>query len=231
MGEGKAKAAANTVIARSQVLAPPEEFGRLDLLAPVPLTHGGEGHTLIIYRPTCKTMTEVLDTIQLTEQIERFASACCKVLNGSGEPQEFNGADLSCIDGSDLASVIAAMSADADSVILEDSGDGITAPFIYTLQRPITLSPQIEDSEKLLQIGFEAKRVGDISEYLDSRGETKEFHTFMRIFGKPYLRIPIMTEALINSLDAIDYMVIRRRIIPKFVASRNRWRRVSSPEP
>lgn len=231
MGEAKTRAAAG-VRPGAVPLTAPEEFGRLDLLMPVPLPNGGEGHTLVIYRPTCKTMTEVLDTIQLTVQIERFANACCKVLNGSGEPQEFSGTDLSCVDGSDLASVIAAMSSDADNVILEETGDGITAPLIYTLQRPIKLSPQLEDSETLYQFAFEAKRVGEISEFLDARGETKEFHTFMRTFGKPLqLRIPIMTDAIINALDAIDYMVLRRQVLPKFVASRNRWKRASSPAP
>lgn len=226
MGEAKTRAARGP-----GPLNLPEEFGRLDLLVPVPLPDGGEGHKIIIYRPTCKTMTEVLDTVQLTVQIERFATACCKVLNGSGEPQEFNGTELSCVDGSDLASVIAAMSSDADAVMLEDTGgDGVTSPLIYTLQRPIKLSPQLEESETLYQIAFEAKRVGEIAAFLDARGETKEFHEFMRIFGKPLqLRIPIMTDAIINALDFIDYMVLRRQVIPKFVASRNRWKRASSP--
>lgn len=232
MGEARTRSL-NSAGARTPSLVPPEEWCRLDLLKPVPLSNGGgEGRTLVIYRPGCKLMTEVLDTQQLGVQIERFANGCCKALNGSGEPQEFAGADLSCVDGSDVAGIIATISAEADAVLLEDTGgDAVTAPLIYTLQRPINLTPQLDDSETLYQIAFEAKKMSEITEFLDAMNttETRYFHTFMRTFGKPLqLRIPIMTDAIINALDALDYMVIRRQILPKFIASRNRWKKASS---
>jgi len=206
-----------------------EEYARLELLAPIS-QEGVEIHEVVIYRPNCKLMTEVLDTMRLGVQIERFVGACCRGLNGSGEALEFSGRELSSIDGSELASVISSMSEDAESVVIEETGDGITTPLVYNLQRPIALT-QKEDAEKVRQLAFEAKRVADISEFLDARGETKEFHTFMRIFGKPLaVTIPIMTDSLINALDFLDYLVIRRQILPKFITSRNRWKKASSRE-
>jgi|GEM_PF-2240535 len=204
-----------------------EEYARLELLAPVNLD-GVEIHEVVVYRPSCRAMTEVLDTARLNVQIERFVKACCRGVNGTGEPLEFAGRELSSIDGSELASVIGAMSEDADAVAIEDTGDGITAPLVYTLQRPITLSLR-EDAERVTQLSFEVRRVGDISEFLDARGETKEFHTFMRTFAKPMgVAVPITTDALINALDFLDYLVIRRQILPKFITSRNRWKKASS---
>jgi hypothetical protein len=207
----------------------PQEYGRLPLLKPVTTASGKSASEIIIFRPSCRAMTEVLDTLRLGVQIDRFVSACCRAVNGSGEPLEFSGSELSSIDGSELASVITAMSEDADAVQLEDTGgDGVTQPMIYTLQRPIKLTPG-EDGEEIRQLAFEAKRVGDISEFLDARGETKEFHTFMRTFGQPLgMRVPIMTDALINALDFLDYLVIRRQIMGKFINSRGRWKKTSS---
>jgi hypothetical protein len=206
-----------------------EEYGRLTLAMPIHFDGGSEGKEIIIYRPRCRAMTEVLDTPRLMVQIDRFVDACCKAVNGTGLPLPFSGRDLSSVDGSELASVITAMSEDADNVLLEDvGGDGITAPLIYTLQRPVAMT-RSDDGEVVHQIEFQARRVGDISEYLDARGETKEFHAFMRVFGKPLgVRIPVMTDALIDALDFLDYLVIRRQIMGKFINSAGRWKRASS---
>lgn len=228
MGESKSRAAAR---AASIASAPStEEYALVELRAAIPLPNGGEGHKILVYRPTCKQMTEILDTPKLNVQIERFGNACCRALNGSGEPMEFSANDLNSIDGTELSTVITAMSEDAEAVQLEETGDGIETPFIYTLKRPIKLSPQIEDGETLYQFSFEARRIGDITEYLDARGERSEFYTFMRVFGKPLaLRIPVMTEALIGAIDFLDYLVLRRQVLPRFLSSPRRWKRVSSP--
>lgn len=206
-----------------------EEYGRLPLLLPVPLKNGIEAHEIVIYRPTCRALAEVLDTVRLGPQIERFVANCCKAVNGTGEAYEFNGQDLSSVDGSELAAVIGAMSEEADGVKLSDDlGDGISQPLIYTLKRPIKMSEK-DDAETVLQLEFQARRVGEISDFLDARGETKEFAAFMRAFGRPLgLKIPIMTDILIGSLDFLDYLVIRRQIMGKFITSRNRWKKVSS---
>jgi len=211
---------------------PPEEYGRLQLLAPIKLANGGESQEVVIYRPTCRVMTEALDTTRLHVQIERFVEGCCRGVNGTGEAYPFSGGELSSPDGSELASVINAMSQDADDVVLDIAGDGVTIPIIYTLQRPIELTPGKLETEKVEQFEFMARKIGEISEYLDARGETREFHTFMRTFGKPLgIRIPIMTDILINSLDFLDYLVIRRQIMGKFISSRNRWKKASSLAP
>jgi hypothetical protein len=173
-------------------------------------------------------MTETLDTPKLNVQIERFVEGCCRAVNGTGEAMPFPGKELSSVDGGELASVITSMSEDADAVVLDDSGDGITSPMIYTLQRPVTMNPNVQDPEILHQFEFMARRVSEISEFLDARGETREFHTFMRVFGKPMLKIPVMTDALINALDFLDYLVIRRQILPRFINSRHRWKKASS---
>src|SRR5262249_26818505 len=110
-------------------------------------------------------------------------------------------------------------------------GDGVTSPIIYTLQRPVKLTPT-DDGEVVSQFEFLSRSVGDISEFLDARGETREFHTFMRTFGKPLgVRIPIMTDILINAIDFLDYLVSRRQIMGKFITSRNRWKKASLPAP
>jgi len=204
----------------------PQEYGRLKLLQPITLSNGSESEEIVIFRPTCRAMTEVLDTARLNVQIERFVEACCRAVNGAADPLPFAGAELNSIDGSELASVITAMSQDADAIVVEENGDGITQPIIYTLQSPVRLNPV--DGETVAQFEFIARKVSEITEYLDARGETREFHTFMRTFGKPLgIRIPVMTDALINALDFLDYLVIRRQIVPKFVTSRNRWKKAS----
>lgn len=205
----------------------PQEYGRLELLAPISLENGAEAHEVVIYRPTCRTMTEVLDTPRLHVQIERFVNACCRAVNGTGEALAFSGKELSSIDGAELATVITSMSEDADNVVIEDSGgDGITSPMVYTLQRPINM---VGSDETIHQIAFEARRVREIAEFLDATGETRQFHTFMRTFGKPLgVKIPVMSDAVINALDFLDYLVIRRQIMGKFTTSRGRWKKASS---
>lgn len=203
------------------------EYARLPLLLPIRLPNGSESHEIIIYRPPCNIMTEVLDTVKLNVQIERFVSGSCKAMNGTGSPISFDGGELSSVDGAELASIITAMSNDADTVMIDEGGDGITEALLYTLKRPVQMG-----EETVRQFEFKARKIGDISEYLDARGETREFHTFMRTFGKPVgLRFPLMSDALINALDFLDYLVIRRQVLPKFVTSRSRWKRASLSAP
>lgn len=199
------------------------EYARVPLLAPITLSNGSMCNEIIVYRPPCHVMTEVLDTVKLNVQIERFVSGCCKAMNGTGTPVAFDGGELSSIDASEFASIIGAMSNDADTMLVEESGDGITEPFLYTLKRPVQMG-----DETVRQFEFKARKISDISEYLDARGETREFHSFMRTFGKPIgLRFPLMSDALINALDFEDYLRIRRQVLPKFVTSRSRWKKAS----
>lgn len=204
----------------------PLEYGRLELFRPIKLEGGAESKEIIIFRPTCKAMMDILEAAGkgLQVQIAKFCDVCCKAVNGGEEPQPFNGRQLVVIDGADLASVITAMVEDADAVTLEPTGDGISEPYIYTLQHPIRMGSH-EDADVIQQFEFEARTVGEIGEYLDARGERNEFSTFMRVFGKPLgVKIPIMSDALIEALDFVDYLVIRRRVISHFIVSRNRWK-------
>src|SRR5215471_2219163 len=146
----------------------PQEYGRLKLLQPITLSNGSESEEIVIFRPTCRAMTEVLDTVRLNVQIERFVEACCRAVNGAADPLPFAGAELNSIDGSELASVITAMSQDADAIVVEENGDGITQPIIYTLQSPVRLNPV--DGETVAQFEFIARKVSEITEYLDARG-------------------------------------------------------------
>lgn len=224
----KAEKVEKARLARTQPEAPPI-YGRLQLQGPIKTMNGGEGHEIVVYRPTCKTMTEVLDTPRVQVQLERFVDACCRLVNGTGETSTFSHKELLSSDSAELSSVITAMSDDAERVTVDESGDGITSPVVYTLQRPISLPAT---NELVSQFEFIARKVGEITEFLDARGETKEFHTFMRLFSKPLGIQSAMgtftSDILINAIDFLDYLVIRRQIMGKFIASRNRWKRESS---
>lgn len=207
----------------------PDEYARLDLKKPVRTSDGGEATEIVIYRPTSRVMCEALDTPRVTVQIERFVKGCCRAVNGDGEPVTFVGDQLCMVDGNELAGIIGAMSEEADGVVIDEMGDGVETPIIYTLQRPITMS-RSADAEVVRQFAFKAGTIRDVSEYLDAagRGETREFHTFMRKFGEPLgVRSLMMTDSLINEIDWLDYLAIRRQIIPKFVAVQRRWRPAS----
>jgi len=205
----------------------PKEYARLELLTPITTKSGATANEIIVFRPTCRAMTEVLDTARVGEQVQRFVQSCVRALNGSDEPLEFLSSGLNAIDGSELSSIITAMSDEADRVTLEESGDGIIAPLVYTLRHSIKLTPR-EDSEVVRQLAFVGRKVGDISDFLDARGETREFHAFMRAFAKPLgITTPIMSDILIDAMDFIDYLVIRRQIMGKLVYARRRWKPAS----
>lgn len=205
-----------------------KEYARLDLLQPISAKDGKEAHSLVVYRPTCRQLTDVFDTAETSVQrLERFSGACVRALNGSDEPLEFAFGELNAADGAEIGSVISAFAEDAQEHDPDTIGDGFAEPLIYTLNTPIRMSLK-EDSEVVTQIMFEARKVRDISEYLDATGATKEFHAFMRAFGKPMgLKIPLMTDIVIDALDYLDYLVIRDKVMPRFVNARKRWKRAS----
>lgn len=209
----------------------PAEYARLDLLAPVKLPDGDVSREVVVYRPTCRIMCDVLDTIKNAVQIERFVRGCCRAVKSDDQPVQFGPGELCSIDGAELASILGSMSDDAEQVHIEDMCDGVTTPILYTLQRPIKMRPE-EDAETVHQFEFQARKVGDVAEFLDARSETTSFHTFMRLFAKPLgLQIPMMSDALINSLDFLDYLVIRRQIMGKFTTPQKRWKPASSNGP
>jgi len=209
----------------------PQIYARLQLLAPLQI-NGDALRDVVIYRPTARAMTEVLDTPRLNVQGERFVDQCCRLTNGDGREERFQFSEMNCVDSAEIAGIIGSMSQDAEAIVLESTGDGITEPIIYTCKSPIKMNALDPNSELVEQFEFMARKVGEIAEYLDARGETRQFFTFMRLFGKPLgVRIPIMTDALIGALDFIDYLAITRQIIPRFINSRGRWRKESTLGP
>jgi len=205
-----------------------KEYARLDLLQEITAKNGATAKEIVVLRPTCRQMTDVLDTQRVGVQIERFVNACVRAVNGGAEPLEFAVDQLNALDGAELTSVINAMSEEADAVVFDTQGaDGVTEPIVYTLQHPITLRrADGAESETIHQLSFEARRVKEISEFLDAKGETREFQSFMRSFAKPLgVSMPVLSESIINALDFVDYLVIRRQIMGKFTFARGRWKR------
>ena len=205
----------------------PQEYARLQLLQEITAKNGASAHEIIVFRPTCRNMTDVFDAPDLRHQIEKFVRHTCRAVNGGAEPLEFEATELNLSDSAEIGQILNTMSDEADDIDVDEGGDGVAQPIIYTLKHPITMT---KDGETLRQLSFEAKRLKDISEYLDSarpgQGETKEFHAFMKAFAKPVgINISMMLDAVIDALDFVDYIVIRRKIMGKFTAPRRRWKR------
>jgi hypothetical protein len=116
------------------------------------------------------------------------------------------------------------MSREADNVDIRD-GDGIFEPLVYDLKHPITLTRE-EDGPVIKQIAFKAQKVGDLSDFLDSPANSREeFVSFMRGFGQLLgTKLP-MTDSIIEALDFVDYLVIRKKIMGKLASSRGRLKR------
>lgn len=212
------------------------EYARLELAQEITTASGGKSRELVFHRATCKDMTEVLDIVRGSERLERFVSSCCRALNGKGE-ETFSFRELDAADAAEVSSVMNTMwreGQEIDSTPNEgepgylSDGDAISTPIVYTLRHEVQLNPAAEGAPVLKQIEFQARRVGQISEYLDSRGEGKEFTSFMRAFAQPMgTRLPL-TDAVINALDYEDYGLIRRKILGKLAMSRGRWRKTST---
>jgi hypothetical protein len=203
------------------------EFGRLDLLRDIETSTGGRSHELVVLRPNARDLINVFAESGVTRQLGVFAGTCCRAINGTGKDlSQFDVGQLDAADGAELAAMLQAMNNDADNVTIASTGDGINEPLVYTLQRPLELAPP--DGEVVKQISFEAKRLGDLSEYLDARGAGNEYFAFMRSFGTLLgTKLP-MSDAICGAVDFLDYLVIRRRIMGKLTASRGRWKRAST---
>ena len=205
-----------------------QEYARLELLQDVTTESGGKAHELVIFRPSARDLFSAIDATTTTKRVEQFVQANVRALNGSGEtPSQFKASELTAADVMEIVAVIGSLADEAKDVPIDD-GDGITAPLVYTLQHPIHLTPGQEGGDVIHQIQFEARRLGDISEFLDVVGDTQEFKVFMRLFGTLLgTKLP-MSDTVINAIDFVDYFVIRRKIMGKLVAPRERWKRTST---
>src|SRR5215470_14454057 len=169
------------------------EYARLELLQEITTSNGSKAREIIFYRAKCSDMTALISDVRGGDRIEHFVASCCRAVNGGAEPLPFSSRELDASDAAEVSSVMNTMWREGES--LEPTtkegapghmtdGDGISSPIVYTLLHEIKLNPA-EDAEAIKQIQFQARRVGEISEYLDSRGEpTKEFSAFMRTFGQ-----------------------------------------------
>jgi hypothetical protein len=206
------------------------EYARLDLLRDIETSTGGRSHEIVVLRPTARDLINVFNESGVTKQLSVFAGTCCRAINGTGaDLSPFDIKQLDAADGAEIAAVLSAMNGDADSQP-DGIGDGITEPLVYTLQRPVELAPAEADREAIVvkQIQFEARKLGDLSEYLDARGAGNEYYAFMRSFGTLLgTKLP-MTDAICGAVDFLDYLVIRRKIMGKLTASRGRWKRTST---
>jgi hypothetical protein len=206
------------------------EYARLDLLRDIETSTGGRAHQLVVLRPTARDLINVFAESGVTNQLNILAGSSVRAINGSGNDLSlFDVNQLDAADGAEVAAMLSAMNGDADGVPIGD-GDGINSPLVYTLQRPLELAPAEADREAIVvkQISFEARRLGELSEYLDARGAGNEYYAFMRSFGTLLgTKLP-MSDAIAGALDFLDYLVIRRKIMGKLTASRGRWKRVST---
>ena len=204
-----------------------QEYARLELLQEVTTEDGGKAHELVIFRPSSKNLFSAIEATSTSKRIEEFVKHNVRALNGGAQPLEFRAAELTSADAMDIVSIIGSLADEAKDVPIGD-GDGITSPLVYTLQHPIKLTPGQEGGEVVEQIQFEARRLGELSEYLDATGDVQEFLVFMRLFGKLLgTRLP-MSDAIINALDFVDYFVIRRKIMGKLVQPQERWKKTST---
>jgi hypothetical protein len=209
-----------------------EEYARLVLLQDIPTESGGRSTEVIIYRPTAKHLLDLLDVVKPQDQIATFVRSCCRAINGTGEPAEFKAANLDASDAAEISSIATSLSRDVQDFKLDpEAGDGVSSPLVYTLRHPITLNRGKDDPDpqKIGQIEFQARRLGEISEYLDARvGSAEEFHAFMRAFGHLMGTNLPMSDTILDALDYQDYLIIRGTVMGKLVRSRGRWRRTST---
>lgn len=202
------------------------EYARLDLLREIATATGGKSHEIVVLRPAARDLIAVFGEAKVTGQLRRFVGSCCRAINGTGKDlSEFSADELDAADGAELAAILGAMSEEADKIEVGNGGDGIFEPLVYNLQHPIELAPP--DGDVIRQVSFEARKLGDLSEYLDARGAGNEFYAFMRSFGTLLGTVLPMTDSIIGAVDFIDYLVIRRKIMGKLTASRGRWKRTS----
>jgi hypothetical protein len=206
-----------------------KEYARLDLLQEVSTNSGSKAKEIIIYRPTAKDLSNLFEAPTIKARLERFIGTNVRAINGADTPEEFKAAELSSPDVLEVIDLIGSFSREADGAPTSDDvgGDGITGPIVYNLLHEIRLS-EGEDAQVIRQIQFEAKRLGELSEFLDSSGEAQEFRVFMRLFGTLLgTRLP-MSDSIINAIDFTDYYTIRKKIMGKLVTSQNRWKRTST---
>jgi hypothetical protein len=210
------------------------EYARLALEKPLTLQDGTQAKDLVILRATARDMVETFDQPKWSLQLARFIQLCGRAevgSNGTGQLHEIASLELNMSDASEMSAILGAMIEEGRKIELPPDADGVTEPLVYTLQFPISFPKGDGETETISQIEFCARKLGDLSEFLDSRGRAEEFATFMRLFGTLLGTKYPMNEAVINALDFVDYFVIRDKILGKLATPRGRWKKVSISPP
>jgi hypothetical protein len=205
-----------------------KEYARLDLLQDIK-TAKGPARAIVVMRPIAGELMDVLDSEGTSAQIIKFVTKCARA-EVNGELVDFPSEQLDAADAAEFSSMVTEMTREAEAVPI-GTGDGITEPLVYTLQHPIRLATSSGNGAEpvtIAQIEFKARRLGEISEFLDSQGAADEFRAFMRSFGTLMGVSMPMSDSIINALDFIDYLVIRRKVLGKLATSRRRWKKTST---
>jgi len=206
----------------------PQEYGRLDLSREIVTSDGGVSHEIVMMRPSARAMIDVFADSRSSGQTAKLVAACCKAVNGKADLAGFDAAQLEASDAAELMAMIASITDEADSISIGD-GDGVSEPLVYDLRYPIELARSDGSSPEVIrQIQFVARKLGDISEFLDAKGGAQEFYAFMRSFGTMLgTKLP-MSESIIGAMDFLDYLVIKGKIMGKLTSARGRWKRTST---
>jgi|SRR5262245_12866693 len=200
---------------------PSREYAHLELRQSITTRAGHETRDIVVMRPTTRDMMEILDTKGLMAQTGRFVERLVRARANGHAPAEFDADQIDTADASELNALLVEMLADGDGVPV-GSGDGINEPITYTLQRPITLN---DAGDTISQIQFQARRMRDVTDYLDAPAG-QDFLAFMRGFGQLLgTKLP-MSDSIINALDYVDYLTIRRKIVGKLTGPRRKWTRL-----
>jgi len=206
----------------------PLEYGRLDLAREIDTIDGGKSTEIVFFRPNARAMIDAFNDPRQSGKTNKIVGACCKAVNGGTDFVGFKVGQLEGADAAELMAMIASITDQADDIAV-GSGDGITEPLVYDLRYPIELArADGEESETIRQVQFVARKLGDISEFLDSSGGTQEFFAFMRAFATFVgTRLP-MSESIVGAMDFLDYLVIKNKIMGKLTSAQGRWKRTST---
>src|SRR5262245_9984667 len=198
------------------------EYAHLELRQNIVTRTGQETRDIVVMRPTTRDMMDILDTKGLMAQTTRFVERLVRARANGHAPAEFDADQVDTADASELNALLVEMLNDADGIPI-GPGDGINEPITYTLQRPINLTA--EGDNAITQIQFQARRMRDVTDYLDAPAG-QDFMAFMRGFGQLLgTKLP-MSDSIINALDYVDYLTIRRKIVGKLTGPRRKWTRL-----
>lgn len=149
-----------------------------------------------------------------------FVDSSCRASSAISD-EKFDAATLTASDAAEIVAALLEMSQPPEQ--MEFDGDGVSHPIVYTLKHPIPLS----SDNTLTQIEFVAKKVGELSSFLNAQGEVESFREFVRSFGTLLgVKMPV-TDSLVDAFDIEDYSIIKAHVMGKLVTARGRLKRVS----